>query len=138
MIDFNRLRDAVAVLTGQVKLTDEPTRPKTFSPNDPTVQAQAAMLLRVGLGTLFVIGGLAKLSRLLSPSASDGIVAQYMGSLGYINDTFQNWLFSGMLGEVLSPWTFLTLLSAFELVSGLMLIAGLFVRGLSAFWALLL
>lgn len=97
-----------------------------------------ALALRAGLGSVFVIGGLAKLSRLLSPSQSEAIVAEYMGPLGYINETFQQWLFEGWLGLILTPWNFLTLLSGFELVSGLMFIAGLFVRPLALIWAPLL
>jgi len=104
----------------------------------PLPRANYALALRVGLGSVFVIGGLAKLSRLLSPSAAEGIVGQYMGPLGYINETFQQWLFDGMLGMVLTPWSFLTLLSAFELVSGLMLLAGFLVRPLALIWAPLL
>lgn len=97
-----------------------------------------ALALRIGLGSVFVIGGLAKLSRLLSPSQAEGIVAEYMGPLGYINETFQQWLFESWLGVVLTPWNFLTLLSGFELISGLMLIAGIFVRPLALIWAPLL
>lgn len=104
----------------------------------PLPYAHYALALRLGLGSVFVIGGLAKLSRLLSPSQADGIVAQYMGPLGYINETFQQWLFEGWLGIVLTPWNFLTLLSGFELVSGLMLLAGFLVRPLALIWAPLL
>lgn len=97
-----------------------------------------ALALRIGLGSVFVIGGLAKLSRLLSPTQYEAIVAEYMGPLGYINETFQQWLFEGWLGVVLTPWNFLTLLSGFELISGMMLIAGLLVRPLALIWAPLL
>jgi uncharacterized membrane protein YphA (DoxX/SURF4 family) len=97
-----------------------------------------ALALRIGLGSVFVIGGLAKLSRLLSPTQSEAIVAEYMGPLGYINQTFQQWLFESWLGVVLTPWNFLTLLSGFELISGMMLIAGLLVRPLALIWAPLL
>lgn len=105
---------------------------------EPLPREHYATALRIGLGSVFVIGGLAKLSRLLSPSKSEAIVAEYMGPLGYINETFQQWLFESWLGFVLTPWNFLTMLSAFELISGLMLLAGLFVRPLALIWAPLL
>lgn len=138
MLDFHRIRDAANVLRGKAAVVADEKPKAPLAPSSVDAQANAALVLRLGLGFLFVIGGLAKLSRLLSPSAADGIVAQYMGPLGYINETFQQWLFAGWMGDVMSPWLFLTLLSSFELVSGLMLMAGLFVRGLAAFWALLL
>jgi uncharacterized membrane protein YphA (DoxX/SURF4 family) len=97
-----------------------------------------ALTLRVGLGLVFVIGGWAKLERLLSPSRAKGIVDEYVGPLGYINQTFLDWLFQGPLGAVLSPWSFLTALSAFELVAGVMLVVGVMVRPLAVVWALLL
>ena len=109
-----------------------------LSPRDAAVQAQAALALRVGLGLVFVIGGIAKLERLLTPSKADGIVSEYVGSAGYINQTFLDWLFDGDLPSFITPWSFLTTLSAFELISGLMLIAGLLVRPLAVFWAFLL
>lgn len=104
----------------------------------PTVQAQIALALRVGLGLVFISGGIAKLERLLTPAKAQGIVDQYVGPLGYINQTFLDWLFASPLGALLSPWNFLTVLSAFELVSGIMLVAGLMVRPLAIFWAFLL
>lgn len=106
--------------------------------SSPWVQGQVALAARLGLGSVFVIGGYAKLERLLTPSKSDAIVAEYVGPLGYINQTFLDWLFEGHLGEYLSPWAFLTTLSTFELVSGLMLVAGLMVRPLALVWAFLL
>jgi len=102
------------------------------------VRAQIALALRTGLGAVFIAGGIAKLERLLTPSKAQGIVDQYVGPLGYINQTFLDWLFASPLGAVLTPWNFLTALSAFELLSGLMLVAGLMVRPLSLFWAFLL
>lgn len=104
----------------------------------PAVQAQIALALRVGLGLVFVSGGIAKLERLLTPSKAKGIVDQYVGPLGYINQTFLDWLFASPLGTVLTPWNFLTALSAFELVAGIMLIVGLMVRPMALFWAFLL
>jgi|GEM_PF-771933 len=97
-----------------------------------------ALVLRIGLGLVFVIGGWNKLYQLLNPNLTDAILSSYLGSSGYINQFFTDYLFSGTLGSLLTPWSFLTLLSAFELVSGLMLVAGLLVRPLSLFWAFLL
>jgi uncharacterized membrane protein YphA (DoxX/SURF4 family) len=110
----------------------------SISPRDAGVQARLALALRVGLGTVFIIGGVAKLARLLSVSKAQGIVDEYVGPLGYINQTFLDWLFSGQLPGFVTPWSFLTALSAFELVSGVLLVAGLFVRPLAVVWALLL
>lgn len=108
---------------------------KTPSPEE---QGHIALAVRFGLGSVFIIGGYAKLERLLTPSKADAIVEQYVGPLGYINQTFLDWLFAGPLGAYLSPWTFLTALSAFELVAGLMLVVGLMVRPLALVWAFLL
>jgi len=107
-------------------------------PQTAAIQSQLALALRVGLGLVFVVGGYAKLERLLTPARAGGIVEEYVGPLGYINQTFLEWLFAGHLPAFFTPWSFLTLLSAFELVSGLMLIAGLLVRPLAVLWALLL
>jgi uncharacterized membrane protein YphA (DoxX/SURF4 family) len=49
-----------------------------------------------------------------------------------------DYLFGGLLGNVASPWGFLTALSSFELMSGLMLIAGLCIRPLALLYAFLL
>ena len=99
---------------------------------------QASLLLRLGLGTLFIIGGLSKLSQLLSSDKHDAMVANYMGGTGYINELFQQYLFKGFLGEILSPSLFLTSLSTFELISGLALVAGFLVRPLALIYAFLL
>lgn len=107
-------------------------------PRSSAVQAQLALALRIGLGSVFIIGGIAKLERLLTPAKSQAIVDEYVGPLGYINQTFLDWLFASPLGAVLTPWNFLTALSAFELVCGVMLVAGLMVRPLAVVWALLL
>ncbi|MEQ1711298.1 MAG: DoxX family membrane protein, partial [Hyphomicrobium sp.] len=100
-------------------------------PRSPTVQAQFALALRIGLGSVFIIGGIAKLERLLTPAKSQAMVDEYVGPLGYINQTFLDWLFASPLGALLTPWNFLTALSAFELVCGVMLVAGLMVRPLA-------
>ena len=97
-----------------------------------------ALVLRLGLGAVFVIGGLSKLNLLLNPAREDFIVSLYMGPKGYINTFFAEYLFTGPLGDVLTPWRFLTLLSTFELVSGLALLAGLLVRPLAFVYAFLL
>jgi len=97
-----------------------------------------ALLLRLGLGTVFIIGGISKLSLLLNESTHQGMVDNYMGSSGYINELFQQYLFTGVAGEFLSPAGFLTTLSAFELVSGIALVAGFLIRPLSLFYAFLL
>lgn len=97
-----------------------------------------ALVLRLGLGSVFVIGGWWKLSRALSAEHADALVSRYMAADGYINTFFQQYLFTEGLGDFLTPLGFMILLSAFELVSGLALIAGLFVRALSFFYAFLM
>ena len=97
-----------------------------------------ALWLRVGLGLVFVIGGWSKLSQLLDPVREDAIVTTYMSAHGYINNFFAQYLFTGTFGNWLTPWVFLTSLSAFELASGLALVAGLMVRPLALLWGLLL
>ena len=97
-----------------------------------------ALALRVGLGILFVIGGWNKLGQLLDPAREAAILAAYMGPKGYINAFFAQFLFAGPAGGWLTPWGFLTTLSAFELVSGLALIAGFLVRPLALLYGFLL
>lgn len=94
-----------------------------------------ALLLRVGLGLVFVIGGTSKLNLLLDSATQANMVANYMGTTGYINELFQDYLFSDGL---LTPWAFLTALSAFELFSGIALILGFMVRPLALLYAFLL
>ncbi|CZF81749.1 DoxX [Grimontia celer] len=96
---------------------------------------KAALILRLGLGTVFIIGGLSKLSLLLSSTHQAAMVANYMGTTGYINELFQDYLFSN---GILTPWFFLTSLSAFEFFSGIALVVGLMVRPLALFYGLLL
>lgn len=95
----------------------------------------AALLLRIGLGLVFVIGGISKLSQLLSSEKQEAMVANYMGTTGYINELFQDYLFSS---DFLTPLAFLTTLSMFELLSGVALIVGFLVRPLALFYAFLL
>jgi len=97
-----------------------------------------ALVLRLSLGSVFVIGGWWKLSRALSPEHADALVSRYMAADGYINTFFQQYLFTGGIGDFLTPLGFLILLSAFELMSGLALMAGLFTRALSFFYAFLM
>lgn len=94
-----------------------------------------ASILRIGLGLVFIVGGYNKLSQLLDPERMSAILGSYTGGKGYINEFFLDFLFSG---SVLTPWGFLTALSAFELFSGLALVAGLLVRPLALIYAFLL
>ncbi|MGH7574168.1 MAG: DoxX family membrane protein [Longimicrobiales bacterium] len=96
-----------------------------------------ALLLRSGLGLVLFSGGLSKLSQLLDPARQSAILAQYWSPLGYVNTFFDQYLFEGALGGLLTPWLFLTTLSAFELVAGGLLIAGIFVRPVALVWGLL-
>ena len=95
-----------------------------------------ALILRIGIGSVFVIGGWNKLYQLLSSELHSKIVASYTGTAGYINQFFADWMFGS--DALLTPWAFLTALSAFELVSGIALIAGLMVRPLSLIYAFLM
>lgn len=94
-----------------------------------------ALLLRIGLGLVFVIGGINKLSQLLNPEKEAAILQSYWSTSGYVNQFFVDFMF----GEGgLSEWWFLTSLSMFEAISGLLLLLGLFVRPLSLVYAFLL
>lgn len=97
-----------------------------------------ALYLRLGVGAVFVIGGYNKLSQLLDMDRSQAMVDQYMGPAGYINSFFTEYLFTGVLSGILSPWGFLTALSSFELFSGLALLAGFLVRPLALIYGFLL
>ena len=99
---------------------------------------QAALVLRVGLGLVFVIGGMSKLSLLLSATAHDGMVANYMGTSGYINTIFQQFLFASGTDGFFNPSLFLTALSAFEFFAGICLIIGFLVKPLALFYAFLM
>ncbi len=98
--------------------------------------AYVALLLRIGLGSVFVIGGWSKLSQLLDPARSDAIVALYTGPKGYINTFFLDYLFGP--ASWFSPWGFLTTLSTFEFISGIALLAGCMVRPLALLYGFLL
>lgn len=98
------------------------------------IHASMALILRLGLGLVFIIGGTSKLSQLLDPAQQEQILASYWGTSGYVNQFFIDFMFDGTL----SPWWFLTTLSTFELLSGLALVAGLAVRPLSLIYGFLL
>lgn len=95
---------------------------------------RAVMFLRVGVSIVFIVGGISKLSLLLDSTTHAGMVANYMGSSGYINALFQDYLFGGLL----TPAFFLTALSSFELCSGIALLVGFWVRPLALIYAFLL
>ncbi|KAB7615949.1 DoxX family protein [Amylibacter sp. SFDW26] len=94
-----------------------------------------ALILRIGLGAVFIIGGWWKLSRAIDPLRADALVNKYLAPDGYINAFFQDYLFSN---GILSPWMFMTTLSAFELFAGIALVSGLFVRPLAIVFGLLM
>ena len=98
--------------------------------------AYIALLLRIGLGSVFVIGGWSKLSQLLDPARSEAIVALYTGPKDYINTFFLEYLFGP--NSWLSPWGFLTTLSTFEFISGVALLVGFLVRPLALLYGFLL
>jgi len=98
----------------------------------------AALWLRIGMGLVFVIGGWSKLGQLLGADGGAAMVSSYMGPGGYVNTFFTDYLFRGGIPALFSPWTFLTALSAFELASGLALLAGFLVRPLALIYAFLL
>lgn len=97
---------------------------------------EAATLLRIGIGLVFIIGGYNKLSQLLDPDRTSAIVNSYTGGKGYINEFFMSYLFAD--NSWLSPWSFLAALSTFELVSGIALVIGLMVRPLALIYAFLM
>lgn len=98
----------------------------------------ATLWLRLGLGAVFVIGGWFKLASLLHPAHRADLVEKYLSPAGYINVFFQDLMFAGPLGHVLSPWGFLTTLSTFELLAGLALMAGFVTRPLALVFGVLL
>ena len=99
---------------------------------------QSAFVLRIGLGLVFLAGGLAKLSKLLVPSTQADMVNLYLSAGGYVNQFFFDYLFhGGVLSGIISPWFFLTALSALEFVAGAALIIGLGVKFFSLLFAVL-
>lgn len=99
---------------------------------------QSAFVLRIGLGLVFLAGGLAKLSKLLVPEKQADMVGLYFSAGGYVNQFFFDYLFhNGILSGLISPWFFLTALSALELFAGVALIIGLGVKFFSLLFAFL-
>ena len=99
---------------------------------------QSAFILRIGLGLVFLAGGLAKLSKLLVPAKQEDMVNLYLSAGGYINQFFFDYLFhDGILSALMSPWLFLTALSMLEFIAGIALIIGLGVKFFSLLFALL-
>ena len=90
----------------------------------------AALVLRIGLGLVFFSGGLNKLILLLNSATSEKMVNNYMGTSGYVNAFFTEYLFSSS-SSILTPYSFLTILSSVEFILGVMLIIGLMVRPIS-------
>lgn len=101
---------------------------------EPTGPEKIALVLRVGMGLVLLAGGISKLSQLLYPDRQAAILESYWGATGYVNAFLDQYLFEGPAGSFLTPWAFLTGLSAFELVSGCMLLAGFLVRPLAVVW----
>ena len=97
--------------------------------------AYTATALRIGIGSVFIFGGWNKTSKLIDPETQAALVNSYMGTAGYINTFFAEYLFTSP--AMLTPWLFLTALSVFELISGFMLVFGLLVRPLSLIYAFL-
>ncbi|MEM7620778.1 MAG: DoxX family protein [Pseudomonadota bacterium] len=104
--------------------------------NDVLTLAYISLILRLGIASVFITGGWNKLSQLIDPERQQALVDSYMGPAGYVNTFFTEYLFSQ--GGVLSPWLFLTSLSAFELVSGIMILVGFLIRPLALFYGFLL
>jgi len=99
---------------------------------------KVAFILRLGVGLVFFAGGLAKLSKLLVPSAQADMVNLYLSPGGYINQFFYNYLFvDGALSTFMTPWLFLTSLSALEFIAGVALLVGIGVRAFSLIFAFL-
>lgn len=90
----------------------------------------AALALRIGLGLVFFSGGLNKLLLLLNSATSEKMVNNYMGTSGYVNAFFTDYLFSSS-SSILTPYSFLTILSSMEFILGVMLIVGFLVRPIS-------
>ncbi len=106
--------------------------PSTLSQNDAD---NAALTLRLGIGSVFIVGGWWKLQRAIDADRADALVAKYTASSGYINSFFQDYLFAD---GFLSAWGFLTLLSSIELLAGIALVAGFLVRPIAIVFGLLM
>lgn len=96
-----------------------------------------ALILRIGLASVFIVGGWWKLSRAIDLAQAAALVDKYTATDGYINAFFMNYLFADG-GGFLTPLLFLTLLSAFELLAGISLLVGLLVRPISFIFAFMM
>lgn len=74
-------------------MRDVPTELKSTSVD------KIALILRTGLGTVFVTGGWWKLSRAINTETSAALVDKYMAPNGYINGFFEQFLFTGAMGS---------------------------------------
>ncbi len=95
------------------------------------------LILRIGLGALFIAGGWNKLYQLFDPALQQFILNSYLGTHGYINAFFIGFLFESN-GAVLTPWAFMAALSTFELLTGIMLVLGVMVRPIALIYGFLL
>lgn len=98
----------------------------------------AALVLRIGVGVVFISGGVNKLVKLFGSATHDALVSTYVSPSGYINAFFFDYFFGGRFGDWATPSLFLTALSSFEVVTGILLVAGLFVRPISLIYGFLL
>ncbi|WP_120499261.1 DoxX family membrane protein [Roseovarius sp. EL26] len=128
------MTQSISPIAGVTQLWHKLTRSETGQLTEQNIN-HIALILRFGIGSVFVIGGWWKLSRAIDPTRADALVSKYLAPNGYINGFFQEYLFTN---DLLTPWAFMTALSTFELFAGLALLLGIFVRPLSIIFGLLM